>query len=275
VPLTELVVPVDMTRPRDRGVDLAARWSQLWELPVRLVHVGPADDPIDEDDLTAAARALAASWQIEASGEVVIADDVGQGVVSTTTPGSLLVLATDHVDQAIGPGSAGEHIVRAVSNPVILCGPRCIDPPDTGAVVVALDLSRWAESAIGPASLLAAKSSETLWVLHVAPIAAIAHAEKLREEGHRVSVSAYIRGVADRLDNEGVDVGWELVQGNAIDGIVQFARNRGARLVAMTTHGESGLARRVLGSVSMGVVRTSTVPILIVPTDARCSSELP
>jgi nucleotide-binding universal stress UspA family protein len=88
-------------------------------------------------------------------------------------------------------------------------------------------------------------------------------------------VSAYIRGVADRLDNEGVDVGWVLVQGNAIDGIVQFARNRGARLVAMTTHGESGLARRVLGSVSMGVVRTSTVPILIVPTDARCSSELP
>jgi nucleotide-binding universal stress UspA family protein len=48
--------------------------------------------------------------------------------------------------------------------------------------------------------------------------------------------------------------------------ITEEAVRLGASLIVMGTHGRHGLARVVLGSVAERVVRTSTVPVLTVPT---------
>jgi len=49
----------------------------------------------------------------------------------------------------------------------------------------------------------------------------------------------------------------------AASGIVQTARDEGADLIVMGSHGRSGIARLMLGSVATKVVAESTVPVLV------------
>jgi nucleotide-binding universal stress UspA family protein len=58
--------------------------------------------------------------------------------------------------------------------------------------------------------------------------------------------------------------------GATVDTIVSTAREEGADLIAIATHGRSGIGRWVLGSVADGVVRRSHLPCLVVrPMEVR------
>jgi nucleotide-binding universal stress UspA family protein len=71
-------------------------------------------------------------------------------------------------------------------------------------------------------------------------------------------------GVAARGTRPGVDVKVELRQGPAWSEIDAAAKQLGADLVVMGTHGRKGVARALLGSVAEKVVRTSPVPVLTI-----------
>jgi len=65
---------------------------------------------------------------------------------------------------------------------------------------------------------------------------------------------------------EGVEVSLEVSSGQNVSEVVtEFARDRGADLIALSTHGRSGFRRMVLGSVAEGVIRHATVPVLCFP----------
>ena len=57
---------------------------------------------------------------------------------------------------------------------------------------------------------------------------------------------------------------YEKVAGSAADSILREARKWGADLIVMGTHGRRGVRRVVLGSDAEQVVRTATVPVLLV-----------
>lgn len=59
--------------------------------------------------------------------------------------------------------------------------------------------------------------------------------------------------------------------GMPVSTIVQIARRDAIDLVVMGTKGEHSTLRRLLGSVSTGVVRRSTSPVLVVPEEAQFS----
>ena len=75
----------------------------------------------------------------------------------------------------------------------------------------------------------------------------------------------YLGSVKARLLREGVpSVEERVLQGLPADSIVDLASAGGTSLVAMTTHGRSGVGRMVLGSVAERVVRQSGGPVLLV-----------
>jgi nucleotide-binding universal stress UspA family protein len=74
----------------------------------------------------------------------------------------------------------------------------------------------------------------------------------------------YVRGLARILGSQGVRVRSRVVEGRAAEGILDIAKEERATLIALATHGRSGLARWVLGSVAEKVVRASPVPVLVV-----------
>lgn len=92
-------------------------------------------------------------------------------------------------------------------------------------------------------------------------------------EASRRRALEYLRGVSERLKSVGVDARAEVVEGHAAEGIVAFARDGGADLIALTTHGRGGIERVVFGSVADGVVRNAPCPVLVVP--ARLATPAP
>ena len=73
----------------------------------------------------------------------------------------------------------------------------------------------------------------------------------------------YLAPIAVELRNKGVRVESQVRRGNPADQIVAAARERGADLIAMSTHGRGGLGRLILGSVAESVLRGTTTPILL------------
>ena len=51
--------------------------------------------------------------------------------------------------------------------------------------------------------------------------------------------------------------------------IVNWARDKAADLIVMSTHGRSGLPRMILGSVTEKVLRSAACPVLAIPTHER------
>jgi nucleotide-binding universal stress UspA family protein len=60
-----------------------------------------------------------------------------------------------------------------------------------------------------------------------------------------------------------------VVQGDPGDAIVRAAESLQADLIVMATHGRGGLGRAVYGSIADEVVRTTSVPVLLIPPGAK------
>ena len=82
----------------------------------------------------------------------------------------------------------------------------------------------------------------------------------LRETGERA-----VADVAELAEAAGVPVETSVVVGRPAEEI-RAAAEGAVDLVVMGTHGRSGVDRFLLGSVTERVVRSSTVPVLAVPT---------
>lgn len=82
----------------------------------------------------------------------------------------------------------------------------------------------------------------------------------------RIDAQEYLAPVAIELRSKGVRVTTEVRSGDAAREIVAAAREAGADLIAMSTHGRGGLGRLVFGSVAEAVLREAEVPVLLMRT---------
>ena len=89
-----------------------------------------------------------------------------------------------------------------------------------------------------------------------------AASEALKAE--REGAHSYLEKVAERLKAEKVKVRAEVVEGSAGDTIVEYAGQQGMGLIAMCTHGRSGLGRLVYGSVADRVLCRAGTPVLLI-----------
>jgi nucleotide-binding universal stress UspA family protein len=85
------------------------------------------------------------------------------------------------------------------------------------------------------------------------------HVRKLRED-----LSAYLDAAVKKFRERGVEARAELATGRAAEEIIERAKAAGARLVALSSHGKSGLREWVFGSVSNKVLHAGKTHLLIV-----------
>jgi nucleotide-binding universal stress UspA family protein len=137
---------------------------------------------------------------------------------------------------------------------------------DLGRILVPLDGSAVAEAALRPAVDLARQAGATLILLraaeaHAGPMGDVVEAQvAVMREAEEYLAAARARVLAAGV--AGVEVSaW---YGPPAEAIVEAARHRHADLIVMASHGRSGVARLVLGSVAASVVRATAVPILLI-----------
>ncbi len=75
-----------------------------------------------------------------------------------------------------------------------------------------------------------------------------------------------LEACAKRLEDEGVTVKSLLVRGDRVPAIMREVASEKADLVIMGSHGRGGLYKRIVGSVSEGIMREADCPVLIIPS---------
>jgi len=75
----------------------------------------------------------------------------------------------------------------------------------------------------------------------------------------------YLAGVAARLGAAGIQARTEVLEGGRPAGtICEYARKSGTDLIAMATHGYSGLKKLMFGSVAYALLHEAHIPVLMI-----------
>lgn len=74
----------------------------------------------------------------------------------------------------------------------------------------------------------------------------------------------YLSVIQESLKAQGYSTQAEVIRGDAAQSIVDAAEQFNADLIAMTTHGRTGIARWALGSVADRIIRTADQPVFLV-----------
>jgi nucleotide-binding universal stress UspA family protein len=185
--------------------------------------------------------------------EVVVGETVAAIVRAAQKHHVDLVCMTTHrwsdVDRWLN-GSVMDAVLRETNLPLLVV------PPDStaewsvpsGPVLVALDGSPTAEAVLPIATDLATVIG--------APICLI------RVDRDLVAAASYLAEVRSRIPCCTVDT--TVASGAAATAITVAARDERAPLIAMATHGRTGLERLVLGSVATHVLHEAGMPVLLI-----------
>jgi nucleotide-binding universal stress UspA family protein len=174
-------------------------------------------------------------------------------------------------------GSVAEKVLRGTTTPVLLV--RAAEEGATEgeatlkSVVVPLDGSELAESVLPAIAQLAKelKLEVLLFRAYAIPYNAYASAEGYYAVNYEEIVSSlrdeaieYLEKKTEAMKKLGVaEVSYLAREGFAADEIISLGRKTPDNLIAMCTHGRSGVKRWVLGSVTETVVRHSDDPVLV------------
>jgi nucleotide-binding universal stress UspA family protein len=145
---------------------------------------------------------------------------------------------------------------------------------DWKKICCAVDFSDPSRAAMEEACALARRTGAELTLLHVwdphAPSPEVLLA-KLEQAGPELEarLASWARDAGARMGGSARTV---LLTGPAAGEIVRFARDGGVDLVVMATHGRSGLARVLLGSVAEHVVREASCSVLVVRRPAAAGT---
>jgi universal stress protein A len=141
-------------------------------------------------------------------------------------------------------------------------------------ILVPTDLSDGAEAALDYACELAAKLDATIHLINVIGIPVLGVPE-LGVALTTTMIDGLIKDNQEALDQlaaaraSRARIGQTLLRtGDARDVINQAAKELGADLIVMGTHGRRGVSRMLMGSVAETVVRSAPCPVLTVRADS-------
>lgn len=170
-------------------------------------------------------------------------------------------------------GSVTERVLHTGCCPVLAV--RSSRP--INRLVITLDGSKLAEEAVEPAMRVAAGLESAVRLLRVSeplsvnfkspgPIDIGVGQETVFQisQEHRKEAETYLREITRRLNQHEVDIQSSVVEGEAVEKILEFANLHSIDLIAMSTHGRSGLRRWLYGSVTAKVMHSFDGHMLII-----------
>jgi len=175
-------------------------------------------------------------------------------------------------------GSVADGLVRQSHVPVLLERPHALparrsEPAQVRHMLIPLDGSPLAESMIESAVALGTPLETSYTLLHVVDPLLLAGAAPLLysavpdlevEREREQSAQHYLDSVAARLHARGLTVNTRvLISPTPALAILEEALDNHIDLIALATHGRSGLARLVLGSTADKILRGADLPVLI------------
>jgi nucleotide-binding universal stress UspA family protein len=188
-----------------------------------------------------------------------------------------MIACATHGDGPLGRIMHGRTAWRALAHspvPVLLHGPKGTElaPSEHRKIMVPLDGSSFGEAALPLADALAKEWQAAIWLVM---------AIETRPQFHRaVSISvaeiltqelAYAREyLGDRAAEMTAETHIQalIATGQIAPALVDAAKTIGITDVVLASHGKTGLARMIMGSVADGLIQRLHCPIIIIPASA-------
>lgn len=137
------------------------------------------------------------------------------------------------------------------------------------SILVPLDGSKRSEAILPQVEDLAVQCKARLVLLEVLeplPQHAAAVAPDLLSSGasqRADDIKQYVHGLQEQLAAKGFDVSAIVKRGSVVDTILAVAMAEKVELIAMASHGYTGIARFLHGSVASEVLHRAKVPLLV------------
>jgi nucleotide-binding universal stress UspA family protein len=293
--LTKLLVPLDGSTLAERALSYAAALSVPTAARLVLVRAVTTHALPGVDDREPQVRSLAEAQHYlreVAHGLMARGFQVETATPYGDTPAEWIVkeaglrqcdvtVMTTHGRTGPGRwwfGSVAEAVVAHSSVPVLL--DRSWQPSqrelllgDSPVLLVPLDGSTFAESALAAAATMAEDLGASLELVRVDPRSAdVLEAERIvagaadAEDGPALDEMDYLESVSEiiRRDWPGLSVRTQLRFGPPAEAIASAAIETHAALVVMATHGHTGVRRAVVGSVAGRLLELDTAPLVLV-----------
>ncbi len=142
-------------------------------------------------------------------------------------------------------------------------------------ILVAIDLSIASKKILNKAKTLALALPAKVCLLHVAEDDPdfLGHepASQDTNQGLQEFPQEYkdLQIEVDALRKTGIETNGLLAQGSVVDVILQKSKQLSIDIIIIGTHGHGGVHHMIFGSVSEGVLRSSSCPVLVIPTHER------
>lgn len=88
--------------------------------------------------------------------------------------------------------------------------------------------------------------------------------DTVRTEQRHHEAADYLENVATRLRALGLDVQTRVEEGAVVESILEVCASEQASLIALASHGRTGLARVLYGSVADGLLHSTCAPLMVV-----------
>jgi nucleotide-binding universal stress UspA family protein len=301
--VTKILVPTDFSPACDAALTHACHWARRLGAEVHIFHalqslrpdVYPAS--LGASDPAWIPLTLRESAEAQLATRLRLAADQGVAATCATADGLSpaptildyaqshdvgLVIMSTHGRRGVRRmllGSVAEEVVQRAQQPVLTMIARSLSarPPEPRRILVALDLSEHSAVALACAKQLAAAFGAQLLMLHVliqSPVPALyddVAAAQLTFSSPRFETKA-----RQALESMYRDAGGEngradahVERGPAVERILEFASTHSIDLVVLASHGLTGLAHVLMGSVAERVVRRASCPVLTVKSFGR------
>jgi nucleotide-binding universal stress UspA family protein len=269
--MTTFVVPTDGSAFADRALRPAcALASRLGQANLLLVSCTPGDGGATQAHLED--RASLFGEVVDVATQLVDEADPAEGILRTvsSTPDATLCMAT-HGHGGLRTavlGSVAEKVVRRCTDPLVLVGPACrtaLLPGEVGRLLVCSDGSDFSAAILPTAVSWATRLDLQPCIAEVVPPDETVNQAGTAVRNRQVeAASARLERLADRFGESPHTASFEVLHGTPVSrSITGFADRLPAALVAMATHGRSGLTRTAMGSVAAEVARYSPCPLLL------------
>jgi nucleotide-binding universal stress UspA family protein len=290
-----ILVPIDFSAPSDAALDYARLLARRWGSELHVLHVTgerltPPHGSGAPDAEPAAFRRIRdrlagkdapRRLNIRVVERAAPADAILN--YARSAEADLIVMGT-HGRRGVAHvvmGSVAESVVRRAPCPVLTMQESPADAPSFTRILVPTDFSAPSDDALDLARVLQLRFGASIHLLHVleeeqtagpfgaevfvteAPEVRTARLRDARERlSHRVSA-------ADRASGR---VTSEVLVGAVASTIVNYAGDNGFDLIVMGTHGRTGLAHLLVGSVAERVIRGAACPVVTTRGDGKCAA---
>ena len=259
-----LLIPLDGTSTANAALDAAERLADRWDASMTVTTLLRRGDRYL--GLDGAVRRQTDRMHRKRDVEVrSLSYSVGEDIAGSfdAVPNTLIVMSTWARGRSAGLATnVAEDVLRHVRQPILLMGPadEIGDDWPSGKLLVCVDGTEFADTVVPFAAQWAKDLRLEPLVVGVIDTSKVPATIPRVAESNAVAQTA--RAIEDIVGRG--PVGYDTLHGrDPARAIVDHAERNDVAMIALATHGRTGLSRLLHGSVAMDVIRAASCPVLV------------